>query len=55
VNVPGGSPPPTPWLPLLPAGYALSACGQRFGDFQPDSPTLTLLSRLNVARVLSAR
>jgi len=35
-----------------PPGYPAPACGQRFGDFQPDSRSLTLLSRLNVARVL---
>ncbi len=40
---------------LCPLGASLRlapACGQRFGDFQPDSRSLTLLSRLNVARVL---
>ncbi len=42
-------------LQAMPLGASLRlapACGQRFGDFQPDSRSLTLLSRLNVARVL---
>jgi len=43
---------------LCPLGASLRlapACGQRFVDFQPDSPTLTLLSRLKGAPVLSPR
>ncbi|PHH03641.1 hypothetical protein CRX53_06460 [Leclercia adecarboxylata] len=43
---------------LCPLGASLRlapALRKRFVDFQPDSPTLTLLSRLNVARVLSPR